>query len=68
MQRRISLRNKKATLLKVILPQYRPEGNNHLEDLRVDKKIILKRTFKKWDWKELTGLIWLMIGIGGGRL
>jgi hypothetical protein len=39
----------------------------HLGDLGVDGKIILKLIFKKWDgaWTELT---WLRIGTGGGLL
>ena len=45
----------------------RPEGKNHLEDLDADVRIILKRIFKNLDW-ERTGLIWLRIGTGRGRL
>jgi hypothetical protein len=40
----------------------------HLEDLGVDVRILLKHIFKKWDWEEWTGLIWLMIGTVNGLL
>jgi hypothetical protein len=37
-----------------------------LEDPSVDKRIILKGFFKKWDGSAWAGLIWLRIGAGGG--
>jgi hypothetical protein len=36
--------------------------------LRVDERIILKGISKKWDLGVRTGLGWLRIGTGGGRL
>jgi hypothetical protein len=41
---------------------------DHLEDLDVDGRILLKWTFNKWDEEAWTGLIWRRIGTGGGRL
>jgi hypothetical protein len=38
------------------------------EYLHVDGRIILKWIIKKWDEETGTGLFWLRIGIGGGRL
>jgi hypothetical protein len=41
---------------------------DHLQDLGVDGRIILKRIFKKWDGAAWTGFIWLRNGTGGGLL
>jgi len=40
----------------------------HLEELGVDRNILLKYIYNKWDGEAWTGLIWLRMGIGGGRL
>ena len=37
-----------------------------MEDPGVDRRIILKCVFKKWDREEWTGLIWLRIGTSAG--
>jgi hypothetical protein len=37
-------------------------------DRGVDERIILGWIFKKWDVDVWTGLGWLRIGTGGGRL
>ena len=39
---------------------------DHLEDLCVDGRIILRLIFKRWDGKA--GLLWLRKGTGGGYL
>jgi len=41
---------------------------DHLEDLGLDGKTILKCVLKTWDGKSWTGLLWLRIWIGGGIL
>ena len=37
-------------------------------DPGIDEKIIIRWIFMKWDVGARTGLIWLMIGTGGGHL
>ena len=41
---------------------------DHLDEQRVDGKIILRWIFKTLDRGTRTGLIWLRIGTGGGIL
>jgi hypothetical protein len=46
----------------------RPEGEDHFEDRGVDGRVIVRLIFKKWEGEVWTGLIWLRIGAGDGRL
>jgi len=46
----------------------KPKGKNHLEDLGVDMRIILRWIYRKLDVRALTGSSWLRIGTGGGHL
>jgi hypothetical protein len=41
---------------------------DHVENLGVDVRIILKWIFKRWDWEAWAGLLWLRTGTFGGRL
>jgi len=41
---------------------------DHLGDRSVDRKIIIKCTFRKWDVGLWTGSSWLRIGTVAGRL
>jgi len=41
---------------------------DHLEDPSVDRRIILKWIFRRWDVGVWTKSSWLRIGAGGGHL
>ena len=41
---------------------------DHLRDPDVDKRIILRWIFRRWDEGVWTGSSWLRIGTGGGHL
>jgi len=44
------------------------EERDHMQDLGVDGRIVLKWMVKKSEGETRTGLIWLRIGTGGGLL
>jgi hypothetical protein len=44
------------------------EGKDGWGDTGVEETIILGTIFKKWDVDLRTGLGWMRIGTGGGRL
>jgi hypothetical protein len=46
----------------------KPERKKHLEDPRVDGRIILRWIFRKWNVGAWTGSRWLRIGTGGGHV
>ena len=46
----------------------KPEGKDHLDDLGVDERIIIKCILNKRDGGTWTGLILLGVGTGGGLL
>jgi len=41
---------------------------DRFEYLDIDGKIMLKWTFENWDEETWTGLIWVRVGTGGGRM
>ena len=45
-----------------------PQGNNHLVDIGVDGRIILRWIFRKWYVGAWAGSSWLRIGTGNGNL
>jgi len=46
----------------------KPERNNHVEDVNVYRRIILRCSFKKWNRSAWTGSICFRIGTGCGLL
>jgi len=46
----------------------KPERNNHVKDVNIYRRIILRWIFKKWNRSAWTGFIWFRVGTGGGLL
>jgi len=46
----------------------KPEERDHLEDVGVDGRIILKSILKKSFARSWIGLVWLRIGTSGGLM
>ena len=46
----------------------KPEETDHLEDVGVDGRIILKSILKKSFARAWIGLVWFRIGTGGGLM
>jgi hypothetical protein len=46
----------------------KPEGKNHLQDPGVDRRIILRRIFRKLDVGIWSGKGWFRIGKIGGHV
>ena len=46
----------------------KPEGRRPLGDPDVDRRITLRRTFRKWEGVLGTGWSWFRTGTGGGHL
>ena len=47
--------------------RYLREGD-HLKNLDIDVRIILKCIFNRWDWEAWAGLLWLRTRTFGARL
>jgi hypothetical protein len=45
-----------------------PEERGHWGDQGIDRRIMLRWIFRKWDVRVWTGLSWLRIEAGGGQL
>ena len=43
-------------------------GIDHLEDVSIDERVILKWIFKEWHGDVWTRLLWLRKGTGGGYM
>jgi len=41
---------------------------DHMEDLHVDGRTIIKLIFIEWDMEAWDGSLWLTVGTGGGHL